>query len=125
MANWTNDELSAINAVDELNISTQRTDGSLRKPVIIWSVRVDDNLYIRAVRGVDGLWYRHAVETGLGSISAGGVEREVTLTRENDEALNIQIDDAFQTKYSRYAQNIVDSTLSDAAREATLLVSPQ
>lgn len=124
MSRWANDELSRIDAVDELRISTRRADGSLRKPVIIWAVRVDNDLYIRAVRGVSGLWYRHAIETGAGSVSAGGVERETTFTSVSDEDVNRQIDAAFQQKYSRYAQSIVDSTLTDSAREATLKVTP-
>lgn len=125
MANWSDTDLTAINSADELRISTRRPDGSLRKPVIIWSVRVGDDLYIRAVRGVSSLWYRHATETGTGSIAAGGVERNTNFTPEHDEQVNAQIDDAYQQKYSGYAKNIVDSTLTDNAREATLKVTPQ
>lgn len=125
MATWTNDELTAIDSVDELRIRTRRADGSLRKPVIIWAVCVGDDLYVRAVRGVSGLWYRHAVETGLGAISAGGVERDTSITPEHDPEINQRIDQAFTAKYSRYAKSIVDSTLTDAAREATLRLSPK
>lgn len=123
MAKWTNDELSSIDVVDELRISTRRTDGSLRNPVIIWAVRVDNDLFIRAVRGVSGLWYRHAIETGEGSISAGGVKRDTTFTPVSDREVSRQIDAAFRQKYRRCAQSIVDSTLTDSAREATLKVS--
>lgn len=125
MAKWTNDELSKIDSVDELRISSQRQDGSLRNSVIIWAVRVGDDLYVRAVREVSGLWYRHTTETGLGAISAGGVEKETSFTPVTDAELHQQIDAAFQNKYSRYAQNIVDSTLTDTAREATLRVHPK
>lgn len=125
MASWTETELTSINAVDELRISTRREDGSLRKPVIIWSVRIGDDLFVRAVGGVSGLWYRHATETGRGSISAGGVERDTAFTPEHDPEINTQIDQAYQDKYSHYAKRIVDSTLTEHAREATLKVTPQ
>lgn len=125
MAGWSETELTAIDAVDELRISTRRPDGSLRNPVIIWSVSVGDDLYIRAVRGVSSLWYRHATETGKGSISAGGVERETSFTPEHDEQINARIDMAYQQKYGDYAKDIVDSTLTEIAREATLKVTPQ
>ena len=125
MATWSENELTAINSVDELRISTRRPDGSLRKPVIIWAVRVGDDLYIRALQGVSGLWYRHATEVGSGSISAGGVERNTNFIPEHDEQINAQIDAAYQEKYSGYAKYIVDSTLTENAREATLRVSPQ
>lgn len=125
MAKWTNDELARIDAVDELRISTRSADGSLRNPVVIWAVRVGDDLYVRAVRGVTGLWYRHAMEMGEGSISAGGVQRETGFTPESDEAMNALIDEAFQQKYAHYPQSIVDSTLTAKAREATLKITPQ
>jgi hypothetical protein len=35
MATWTSSELSAVGAADELEISTRRRDGTLRKPVTI------------------------------------------------------------------------------------------
>lgn len=125
MTTWTYDELTKIDSVDELHISTEREDGTMRKPVIIWSVRIADDLFVRAVRGVDGLWYKHATETGLGAISAGGVEKETSFTPELDDEINLLIDDAFRTKYSRYTQNIIDTTLTDNARAATLRVTPR
>lgn len=125
MASWSETELTAINSADELRISTRKQDGSLRNPVIIWSVRVEDNLYIRAVQGVSSLWYRHATESGTGSISAGGVERNTNFSPEHDEQINAQIDAAYQQKYGGYAKNIVDSTLTANAREATLKVTPK
>jgi hypothetical protein len=41
---WTDNELSRIGAAEELRIATLRSDGSLRKPLIIWVVRVGDDL---------------------------------------------------------------------------------
>lgn len=125
MAGWHEGDLSKIDSVDELRISTGRADGSLRKPVIIWSVQVDGNLYIRAVEGVEGLWYTHAMEQGEGQISAGGVEQETMFTPERDTAINDRIDAEYQREYDRYAKNIVDSTLTNRAREATLRVDPK
>jgi len=37
---WTSDELSRIEAAPELEIAPRRRDGTLRKPVPIWVVRV-------------------------------------------------------------------------------------
>ena len=125
MAKWTDQELSTIDAHDDLHISTARADGSIRKPVIIWSVRVGSDLYVRAVRGVNGLWYRHAMEIGEGEIDAGGVHRSTRFTPIDDEATNRSIDEAFRSKYSRFAKSIVDSTVTDQAREATLRVDPK
>jgi hypothetical protein len=44
MTAWTSDELTKIGAVEELELTSRRRDGSLRKPVIIWVVRHGDDL---------------------------------------------------------------------------------
>ena len=48
---WTSDELTTIDTTDELEIAPQRRDGTLRKPLPIWAVRVGDNVYVRAAYG--------------------------------------------------------------------------
>lgn len=40
MTTWTNEELTKIEKVDELNLSSMRTDGSYRNRVIMWVMRV-------------------------------------------------------------------------------------
>ena len=54
MTTWTNEELDKIGIAEELRIATLRRDGTRRKPVIIWVVRVDDDLYVRCVNGREG-----------------------------------------------------------------------
>jgi hypothetical protein len=51
MTAWTREELSKIEAADELELATLRRDGTLRNPVTIWVVRHGDDLYIRSWRG--------------------------------------------------------------------------
>ena len=41
MAAWTNDEVAAVGAAEELEIAPAQADGSLRRPTPIWVVRVD------------------------------------------------------------------------------------
>jgi len=51
MAEWTKDELRKI-AADDLHISPFREDGvTYGTPTWIWSVAVDDGLYVRAYNG--------------------------------------------------------------------------
>lgn len=125
MAGWTEAELNSIDSVDELRIATRRKDGTLRKPVIVWAVCVDRDIFVRAVHGIAGLWYRHATENGKGAISAGGVKRDTMFIPEHNPDVNTRIDRAFRDKYGKYAKSIVDSTLTPQAREATLLVKPE
>ena len=55
---WTTDQLDRIGDAQELRIAGRRRDGSLRKPVIVWMVRVGDDLYTRSVNGSDAAWFR-------------------------------------------------------------------
>ena len=99
MATWTPPELDAIANAEELQIQSRRTDGTLRNPVIIWVVRVDDNLYVRAVGGPTGPWFRGTQTRHEGRISAGGIERDVTFASV-DPSLHPAIDQQYRTKYA-------------------------
>ena len=57
MTTWTNDELTKIGTAEELLIASLRRDGTLRKQVIIWVVRLGDDLYVRFVNGRTGAWF--------------------------------------------------------------------
>jgi hypothetical protein len=57
-AAWTAEELARIGAAEELEIAPRRRDGTLRRAVPIWVVRVGDDLYVRSWRGSHGAWFR-------------------------------------------------------------------
>ncbi len=123
MANWTKDELTKIGSAEELEIQSLRRDGSLRNPVTIWVVRLGDDLYVRAVNGRTGAWFRGTQVRRQGRIQAGGVEKDVTF-EDADPGLNDQIDAAYRAKYRRYAANIVNSILTPQARASTIKLVP-
>jgi hypothetical protein len=120
---WTSDELSKIEAVDELQIAPLRQDGTLRNPVTIWVVRQGDDLYVRSVNGRTSAWFRGAQDRHEAHIDAGGVDKDVLLVETDDK--NDAIDTAYRTKYRRYAANIVNSDLTPQARAATLKLVPR
>ena len=105
--NWTNDELCKIETTEELRIAPRRRDGTLRKPVIIWVVRIGDELYVRSYRGRGGSWFRAAQANRQGHIRAGDIEKDVTFVDEPDSGINDQIDAAYRDKYKRYPQYVV------------------
>jgi hypothetical protein len=121
---WTSDELNRIEAADELEMAPRRRDGTLRKPVPIWVVRVGDDLYVRAAYGTGSGWHRVAQASHAGRIRAGGVEKDVQI-EDADEAVNDQVDAAYRTKYRRYAESIVDSVTDAQARSTTLKLAPR
>ena len=99
MTAWTDDELNKIGRAEELRIASLRQDGTLRKPVIIWVVRLGEDLYVRCVNGREGAWFRGVLTRYEGRISAGGVEKDVLFVEETDPDINAQIDEAYLTKY--------------------------
>jgi hypothetical protein len=121
---WTSDELSRIGAADELEIAPRRRDGSLRKPVPIWVVRVGDDLYVRAAHGPGSGWHRVARTSREGRVQAGGVEKDVTIEGA-DGAVHGKVDAAYRTKYRRYAASIVDGITNAQARSTTLRLVPR
>ena len=125
MTAWTSDELNKIGNAEELQIASLRNDGTLRKPVTIWVVRVGDDLYVRSVYGRGSGWFRGTQVHHEGHIRAGGVDKDVTFAEETDSNINEQIDTAYRTKYRRYASNIIGSTLSPEARAATIKLVPR
>lgn len=125
MTIWTSDELNKIGAAEELKIASLRGDGTLRKPVIIWVVRVGDEIYVRSVNGRTSAWFRGVQTRHEGQVRAGGVVKDVAFVEEPDPAVNEQIDAAYRTKYRRYAESIINHINGSEARAATLKLVPR
>lgn len=123
MTTWTNEELTKIGAAEELKIASRRRDGTLRKPVIIWVVRLGDDLYLRSVNGRTASWFRGTQVRHEGRIQAGGVDKEVTFV-DGSPNLNDQIDAEYRSKYRRYAASIINSIVSPTARSTTIKLVP-
>lgn len=124
MPAWTKDELDKIAAAEELEITSFRRDGTLRKPVTIWVVRVGDDLYVRSARAGAGAWYRGVQVLHKGRIWAGGIEKDVAFVPEDDPAINAQIDAAYWSKYRRYPQYVEPMVIPEV-RATTIRIVPQ
>lgn len=124
MTAWTSAELNRIGAAAELQIASLRRDGTRRRPVTIWVVRLGDDLYVRCANGRDGAWFRRARARHEGHIWAGGVEKEVTFVEETDPDINDKVDAAYLTKYPRYPQYVAPM-VTPTARAATIKLVPR
>lgn len=125
MTSWTSDELKKIESAEEIRISSLRQDGTLRKPVIIWVVRVGDDIYVRSVNGRGSSWFRGVQSRHQGQIQAGGVVKDVKFVEEQDSAINEQIDAVYRTKYRRYSESIINHINGSDARAATIMLVPR
>jgi hypothetical protein len=122
MTTWTSEELEKIGTAEELQIASLRRDGTLRKPVIIWVVRLGDDLYVRSVNGRTSAWFQGTQVRHEGHIRAGGVEIDVTYVEETDPGINDRIDAAYRTKYNRYPQYVAPMVIPEARATTTKLV---
>ena len=123
MSTWSKDELRKIAQSDDLHISPFREDGmTYGTPTWIWSVVVDDSLYLRAYSGTASRWYKAAIEQKRGRITAAGITKDVTFEPVED-AFYDHIDDAYRTKYK--GSPYLEPMIGARARAATVKVIPR
>ena len=123
MSEWPKDELKMIAEKDDLHIAPFRDDGvTYGTPTWIWSVAVDDALYVRAYNGQDSRWYKSAMRQRAGRIVAAGLTKEVTF-EPVDGQINERIDDAYRKKYpdSPFLEPMVEAKV----RAATVKITPR
>ena len=122
MSAWMKDELRKIAGTDDLLISPFREDGmTYGTPTWIWSVVVDDALYVRAYNGKKSSWYQAAIRLKAGQIAAAGMTREV-IFEPVDGPINDRIDEAYRAKYK--GSPYLNPMIVARARSATVKVMP-
>ena len=122
MNTWPKDELRSIAETDDLHISPFRDDGkTYGTPTWIWSVVVNDALYVRAYNGRKSRWYQAALRQKAGRITAAGLTKEVTF-EPVDGPVNDLIDEAYRAKYQ--GSPYLSPMISARARAATIKVTP-
>jgi hypothetical protein len=122
MAAWSKDELRKIAEADDLHIAPFREDGkTYGSPTWIWSVAVDDALYVRAYSGQGSRWYQSALRQKAGRIVAAGMTKEVTFDPV-DGPINNKVDDAYRAKYR--GSPYLDPMIAKRARSATVKIMP-
>jgi len=123
MSLWSRNELRRIAEADDLHISPFREDGvTYGTPTWIWSVVVDDALYVRAYNGQKSRWYKAALRQKAGRITAAGMTKEVSL-EPVEGPVNDQIDEAYRAKYG--GSPYLEPMIGKRARAATVKVVPR
>jgi len=110
---------------EELQIAALRADGTLRKPVTIWVVRVGDDLYVRSAYGRTSAGFRGVMARHQGQIRAGGFERDVTFVEEINPDMDDRIDAAYLTKNSRYPQYVAPMVTAEVRAAIIIKLEPR
>ena len=122
MSRWSDGELRKIAKTDDLHISPFREDGkTYGTPTWIWSVVVDDGLFVRAYNGKNSRWYKAAMQQKAGRITVAGITKDVLFEPVSDE-IKDRIDDAYRTKYK--GSPYLDPMIGTRARAATVSITP-
>src|SRR3954470_21901926 len=123
MAPWKKQELRKLAESDDLHVSPFREDGkTYGTPTWIWSVVVDDALYVRAYSGQSSRWYQAALRQKAGRITAAGMTKDVTFEPVAG-AINDRIDDAYRAKYK--GSPYLSPMIGAGARSATVKIMPK
>jgi hypothetical protein len=123
LTQWPKDALKKIAEADDLHISPFREHGlTYGTPTWIWSVSVDNALYVRGYNGQKSRWYQAAVRQKAGRITAVGMTKEVTFEPVSG-AINDRIDDAYRAKYR--TSPYLNPMISSRARAATVKIMPR
>ena len=118
------EELYKIAEADDLHISPFRENGvTYGTPTWIWSVAVDDALYVRGYNGVESRWYQAALRQKAGRIDAAGMTKAVAFEPMDDERMNDRIDNAYRAKYTK--SPYLKPMISARARAATIRIAPR
>ena len=120
---WPPEELDKIAQTDDLHIAPFRADGETYGTLTwIWSVVVDDALYVRGYNGTASRWYQAAIKQKAGKITAAGMTKEVAFEPVAGE-INDRIDDAYREKY--HDSPYLAPMISEKARAATVQIFPR
>ena len=123
MTTWSADDLRRIAETDDLHVSPFRADGvTYGTPTWIWSVVVDDHLYVRPYNGPASRWYQSAMTQQTGRITAAGGEWEVTFAVAPQDVTDA-VDAAYRQKYA--ANPYLARMISRPVRAATVQISPR
>jgi hypothetical protein len=123
MAAWAKDELRKIVEADDLHIAPFREDGkTYGTPTWIWSVAVDDVLYVSGYKGQNSRWYQAAVRQKAGQIIATGMTMEITFEPVGGP-INDRTNDTYRAKY--HGSPYLKPMIGTRAHAATVKMMPR
>ena len=117
---FTNEEIQKIADANDFHVAPFREDGvTSGTPTWIWSVVVDNQIYVRAYNGTHSSWYQAAIKQKAGKVEVAGMTKEVQFEPVTGD-INDKIDEAYREKYGD--SPYLSPMISDRAKAATVRV---
>lgn len=123
MAQWSADQLAAIQDNTDLFVSPYREDGTTYgTPTQTWALIVDGKVYVRAANGKNSRWYQAAITQKAGRVRVGGVFIDAVFedAGTDDETA---IDAAYNAKYP--GSSAVPVMVGPGPKAASVRISPR
>ena len=93
--------VQAIEVEDEVDIEPETAGGQRGKPVTIWVVVSDGDVYVRSVRGTRGRWYQALIQQPRGVLHVGNREVLFKAQHIDDPETVARVSEAFRQKYEK------------------------
>ena len=113
--------LNQLNSREEIDIETRSATGTTHRNTI-WVVVVDNNVYVRSVRGRSGRWYREITANPQGAIYVDGRRLSVRAIPITDPATIARVSNAYLQKYRN--SPVVNSIVREETLPTTLRLEP-
>jgi hypothetical protein len=115
------DELRLLGQADEVRVETARQDGAPRR-TITWIMVDGSTVYLRSVRGAQGLWYQALSRDGRGRLLLDDQAWSIRVEPVTESAEIERVSAAVRGKYERRWPGPTASMLEPATLPTTLRV---
>lgn len=122
MSRFEDNAVRRFAAAEEIEIEARpgSTGAAIRTP--IWVVVAGSDVYVRAVRGIKGKWYRSATSDANAAVILEGERVRVRPVAVREKAEINRVTEAYRQKYGD--SQWVDGVLKPHTLEATLRLEP-
>lgn len=114
-------ELAAIGQAEEVRVETARQDGTPRR-TITWIMVDGSNVYLRSVRGEQGVWYRALTSNARGRLLVDDQAWPIRVAAVTDPDEIERVSAAVRRKYEQRWPGPTASMLEPATLPTTLRV---
>jgi len=116
--------LRILDETKEVYIETRRDGDSPEHRTIIWVVVVEDEVFVRSVRGQRGRWYREISSNPEGAMHVEDDRIPVHATPATDGPTVDAVSDAFRSKYEESSPGPTAAMVRPEILPTTLKLSP-
>jgi hypothetical protein len=116
--------LNLLDETEEAYIATSHDAGSPEHRTIVWTVVVDDDVFVRSVRGRKGRWYQRISAHPEGALHVGDARIPVRAAPATDDETVDAVSEAFRSKYEDAWPGPTAGIVRSEVLPTTLKLSP-